>query len=80
MRSFNAAGRIASKDTYCFGRLHHHKLRDLRAKAATDLPDLAHARRSLGHKRRSMTEHYAGRRKGILVEPVESPQVDKEVE
>ncbi len=46
------------------------QLRDLRAKAATDLADLGHAQKLLGHASRSMTEHYAGRRRGDLVAPV----------
>ncbi len=46
------------------------QLRDLRAKAATDLNDLPHAQRLLGHARRNMTEHYAGRRGGEKVSPV----------
>jgi integrase len=46
------------------------QFRNIRAKAATDIPDLGDAQRLLGHKRRAMTEHYAGRRKGELVDPV----------
>jgi len=56
------------------------QFRDLRAKAATDLPDLTHAQRLLGHKRRAMTEHYAGRRRGELVEPVEREFVEEEAD
>lgn len=53
------------------------QFRDLRAKGATDLDDLAHAQKLLGHKRRATTEHYSGRRKGTLVEPVERDFVEE---
>lgn len=46
------------------------QFRDIRAKAASDLEDLAHAQKLLVHKRRATTEHYAGRRKGERVSPV----------
>lgn len=46
------------------------KFRDIRAKAASDLDNLAHAQKLLAHKRRATTEHYAGRRVGELVDPV----------
>jgi integrase len=42
----------------------HFQLRDLRAKAATDLEDLALAQKLLGHSSRAMTEHYVKRRAG----------------
>ena len=48
----------------------HFQLRDLRAKAATDLEDLALAQRLLGHSSRSMTEHYVKRRAGDRVSPL----------
>lgn len=46
------------------------QFRDLRAKAATDTNDLAHAQRLLGHKNRSTTEIYTRDRKGDLVKPL----------
>lgn len=45
------------------------QLRDLRAKAATDLDDLAKAQELLGHKNRSMTEEYVKERRGQIVAP-----------
>lgn len=48
----------------------HFQLRDLRAKAATDLEDLALAQKLLGHSSRSMTEHYVKRRAGEKVSPL----------
>ncbi len=46
------------------------QFRDLRAKAATDTEDLARAQSLLGHKSRSMTEHYTKDRKGQSVAPL----------
>jgi len=46
------------------------QIRDIRAKAASDLDNLAHAQKLLAHKRRATTEHYAGRRKGEAVNPL----------
>jgi len=46
------------------------QFRDIRAKAATDTGDLAHAQVLLGHKRREMTEHYVKRRTGERVKPL----------
>jgi integrase len=46
------------------------QFRDLRAKAATDTEDLAHAQRLLGHKNRSTTEIYTRNRRGELVKPL----------
>ena len=46
------------------------QFRDIRAKAATDTEDLAHAQKLLGHKTRSMTEHYTRDRKGDEVNPL----------
>jgi len=46
------------------------QFRDIRAKAATDLEDLAHAQNLLGHKNRSTTEIYTRHRKGSLVRPL----------
>lgn len=48
----------------------HFQLRDLRAKAATDLDDLALAQRLLGHSSRAMTEHYTKQRVGEKVSPL----------
>ncbi len=46
------------------------QFRDIRAKAATDTEDLAHAQKLLGHKTRAMTEHYTRNRKGDKVNPL----------
>lgn len=46
------------------------QFRDLRANAATDVEDLAHAQTLLGHKNRSTTEIYTRERRGDLVKPV----------
>ena len=46
------------------------QFRDLRAKAATDIEDLAHAQSLLGHKSRSTTEIYTRERRGDLVKPL----------
>ncbi|MBX9900914.1 MAG: tyrosine-type recombinase/integrase [Burkholderiaceae bacterium] len=46
------------------------QFRDLRAKAATDTEDLAHAQRLLGHKNRTTTEIYTRDRIGELVRPL----------
>ncbi|WP_197034943.1 tyrosine-type recombinase/integrase [Herbaspirillum sp. RV1423] len=46
------------------------QFRDLRAKAATDVEDLAHAQSLLGHKNRSTTEIYTRERRGDLVRPL----------
>lgn len=48
----------------------HFQFRDLRAKAATDLEDLALAQRLLGHSSRAMTEHYTKKRAGEKVSPL----------
>jgi integrase len=48
----------------------HFQLRDLRAKAATDLEDLALAQKLLGHSSRAMTEHYTKQRIGEKVRPL----------
>ncbi|MEO8385439.1 MAG: tyrosine-type recombinase/integrase, partial [Betaproteobacteria bacterium] len=48
----------------------HFQFRDIRAKAGTDLDDLAHAQKLLGHKNRKTTELYIRRRKGEAVEAV----------
>jgi integrase len=48
----------------------HFQLRDLRAKAATDLEDLAAAQKLLGHSSRAMTEHYTKQRAGERVSPL----------
>ncbi|WP_231731214.1 tyrosine-type recombinase/integrase [Lampropedia cohaerens] len=46
------------------------QFRDIRAKAATDLGDLAHAQQLLGHSKRDMTEHYVRSRQGVHVAPL----------
>ena len=46
------------------------QFRDIRAKAATDTENLAHAQKLLGHKTRAMTEHYTRNRKGEKVRPL----------
>lgn len=46
------------------------QFRDLRAKAATDTEDLAHAQSLLGHKNRSTTEIYTRERRGEVVRPL----------
>ena len=46
------------------------QFRDLRAKAATDTNDLAHAQRLLGHKNRTTTEIYTRDRIGEIVKPL----------
>ena len=46
------------------------QFRDIRAKAATDTEDLARAQKLLGHKTRSMTEHYTRNRKGDRIKPL----------
>jgi integrase len=48
----------------------HFQLRDLRAKAATDMEDLALAQKLLGHSSRAMTEHYVKHRVGEKVSPL----------
>jgi integrase len=48
----------------------HFQLRDLRAKAATDLEDLAAAQKLLGHSSRAMTERYTKHRVGERVSPL----------
>jgi integrase len=46
------------------------QFRDIRAKAATDTGDLAHAQKLLSHKNREMTEHYVKSRMGERVKPL----------
>ena len=46
------------------------QFRDVRAKAATDIGDLAHSQTLLGHKNRDMTEHYVKARAGVRVKPL----------
>lgn len=46
------------------------QFRDIRAKTATDTENLAHAQKLLGHKTRTMTEHYTRNRKGEKVSPL----------
>lgn len=46
------------------------QFRDIRAKTATDSESLAHAQKLLGHKSRTMTEHYTRNRKGEKVNPL----------
>jgi integrase len=46
------------------------QFRDLRAKAATDLQNLAHAQKLLGHRSRTTTEAYTRDRQGDFVNPL----------
>jgi integrase len=46
------------------------QMRDLRGKAATDVDDLAHAQKLLGHSSRTMTERYVKQRAGERVAPL----------
>ncbi len=46
------------------------QFRDIRAKAATDTGDLAHAQKLLAHRNRDMTEHYVRARLGDRVRPL----------
>ncbi|WP_439606882.1 tyrosine-type recombinase/integrase [Hydrogenophaga sp.] len=46
------------------------QFRDIRAKAATDIGDLAHSQKLLAHKNREMTEHYVRSRLGERVKPL----------
>ena len=46
------------------------QFRDICAKAATDIGDLAHSQKLLGHKNRDMTEHYVKARMGERVKPL----------
>ncbi len=46
------------------------QFRDIRAKTATDIGNLAHAQKLLGHKSRSMTEIYTRDRVGERVQPL----------
>ena len=46
------------------------QFRDIRAKTATDTQDLGRAQKLLGHKTRTMTEHYTRNRKGDKVKPL----------
>ena len=46
------------------------QFRDSRAKTASDIGDLGHSQRLLGHKNRDMTEHYVRERIGQRVKPL----------
>ena len=46
------------------------QFRDIRAKTASDIADLGHSQRLLGHKHRDMTEHYVRQRIGQRVKPL----------
>ena len=46
------------------------QFRDIRAKSATDMEDLRHAQKLLGHKHQTMTQHYPRNRKGEKVKPL----------
>lgn len=46
------------------------QFRDILAKAATDIGDLAHSQKLLAHKNREMTAHYVKCRMGDRVEPL----------
>jgi integrase len=48
----------------------NYQLRDLRAKAATDMDELGRAQKLLGHQSRTMTEHYTRNRIGEKVAPL----------
>lgn len=48
----------------------YFQFRDIRAKTATDIRDLAHSQQLLGHKNREMTEHYIRNRIGQRVMPL----------
>jgi integrase len=62
LRSGFARARKIAKATWQF--------RDLRAKAATDLQNLAEAQKLLGHRSRNTTEVYTRDRKGDFVKPL----------
>ena len=46
------------------------QFRDIRAKSGTDLEDLAHAQKLLGHRNRATTERYLRKRRGESVAAV----------
>ena len=58
---FNKARKLAKVD---------FQFQDIRTKTATDTGDLAHSQTLLGHKNRSMTNHYAKSRVGERVKPL----------
>jgi len=60
----------AARDKATAARLRLIQFRDLRAKAASDMEDLAKAQKLLGHTKRDMTEHYVRKRRGEKVSPV----------
>lgn len=70
---FSAARAAAAKELPAVGDI---QMRDLRGKAATDLEDLAHAQALLGHKSRTMTEHYVKKRAGERVAPLKRKKAD----
>lgn len=51
-------------------RVEPFQFRDIRGKTATDLENLKHAQRLLGHGGRAMTETYIKARSGQKVEPL----------
>lgn len=51
-------------------RIRSIQFRDLRAKAASDMDDLALAQKLLAHTKRDTTEHYVRKRRGDKVQPV----------
>lgn len=61
---------LESGDTALAGALKGFQFRDLRAKAASDLQDLARAQALLGHADRDTTEGYVRARMGDRVRPV----------
>lgn len=67
-----AAIDVANKagDTALAASLPGFQFRDLRAKAASDIDDLALAQKLLGHSSATMTEHYVRARVGDRVRPV----------
>ena len=69
-RKLNAAGLRKRFDAARIKSGEQFQFRDIRAKAGTDLDDLAHAQKLLGHKNRKTTEIYIRKRKGEAVEPL----------
>jgi integrase len=51
-------------------QLQAEQLRDLRAKAGTDIGNPQQAQRLLGHSGITMTEHYIRNRRGDFVKPI----------
>jgi len=69
--SFDAARDAAASEAKALGiSFRRWQIRDLRPKAASDLPSMAQARKLLGHTTENMTAHYVRQRVGELVKPV----------